>query len=59
MLNRIAQDVKIEDFIGSVGAIDGTLLPATVKGSSSDGTRDGGERVYRCRGGWLAINALG
>jgi hypothetical protein len=55
--NRIAQDPKMDEFANCIGAIDGTLLPASVKGK--DRRRDGKEGVFRCRKGWLAINVLG
>lgn len=45
------------EFIDCIGAIDGTLLPACVRGI--DRERDGREAVFRCRKGWLAQNVLG
>jgi hypothetical protein len=44
-------------FKDCVGAIDGTLVYASVKGE--DRKRDGEEGAYRCRKGFLALNVLG
>jgi len=55
---RIRYDPKMWPFFKDcIGAIDGTLIFASIKGK--DRERDGGEGAYRCRKGFLAQNVLG
>ncbi|RDI79135.1 hypothetical protein Vi05172_g10856 [Venturia inaequalis] len=54
---KIYADKRYHTFWNCLGAVDGTLIPASIKGGDRLG--DGGEGAYRCRKGWLALNVIG